>query len=56
MRHGGTSCRPFMFFKNALYVVKACRVQLNFPLLECNKNKLYKALDYCSCDMLKFNF
>ena len=48
MRHRGTSSRPFMFFKNALYVVKASRVQLNFPLLGYNKNKLYKALDYCS--------
>ena len=56
-----TSSRPLFILKKALYKVKASGLQLKFNILIAlnlvfNENELYKTLDYCSRDMLNFDF
>ena len=56
-----TSSRPLFILKKALYKVKASGLQLKFNILIAlnlvfNENELYKILDYCSRDMLNFDF
>ena len=51
----------FLFFKKALYEVKAQSLQLSFNVsiasnLKYNKSKLYKILAYWSRDFLNFGF
>ena len=53
----------FLFFKKALYEVKASGLQLSFKIfwwssnwLAYDKNKLHKTLDYWSKNMINFDF
>ena len=49
----------FLFFKKALYEVKASGLQIQYILtilnLACNKNKLYKTINLRSRDMCNFD-
>ena len=55
-----TKSRPFLFFKNALFIWQkqvVCSLYISTALnLARNKNKLYKTLDYWSRNIFNFDF